>query len=240
MIQLITGIPGSGKSYFSVYKIIEHLNKGDIVIGNVDGFNFYRYLKIYSPDKFCAYIDINDNLTREGSDFFRYERQVQFLEALAHKYKDFSYTKIVYFIDEAQRYLSSYMKDSEVMYFFDYHRHLGVDIYLISQNSVKINRNITTLSACEYNAHAQSSMLIDSIFMYHQVVNEVVIRKIKLKKDEKVFACYSSFLVDVKDKKGANYVKRKIIKVLAVSIIGFIVCIWYVLYKLMNFPTLFN
>jgi zona occludens toxin (predicted ATPase) len=200
MIVLLTGVPGSGKSYLAVKTISDLLkDKNNVVLSNIEDFRFERFklyrdyqIKKISDTTFVSietglYVDISKDLVKYGASFFEYDNMKKILSL----YKD---KKVFIFIDECQRYFPKWFKDSDVIYFFDYHRHFGVDIYLISQSSVKICSDIVALSEYELRA-VPSSLKFKNMFVYKRIISGDIIGRQILKKDRRIFNLYKSFYV---------------------------------------------
>jgi len=184
MIRLITGLPGSGKTYFAVHEIVK-LNysfdkefyrftpKSDLVIfSNIEG------LKLD-----CILLD--PYLQRRSlsiEQFFTVDFQTKIVE----KYK-----KVVYLIDEAQKYFPKKFYNTDVFFFFQYHRHLGIDLYLITQNSVLLPTAITSLVEYEIRAVRQTNRF-KNVFRYHFVSSGEIIAKKTLRFDPLIASLYVS------------------------------------------------
>ena len=91
-----------------------------------------------------------DLLMTSTDDFFSMEVQKRIVQGRCQG------KKVVYIIDEAQRYFPKYYKNREVCYFFEYHRHLGIDIWLLSQSIKKITTELTTVAEMEIRAKPRS------------------------------------------------------------------------------------
>lgn len=203
MIVLLTGVPGSGKSYYAVRSVAELLkDKNNVVLSNIEDFRFERFKlyraydtkKIINDTVFVSidtgiYVDISFHLTKLGASFFDYNNMKKYLSQ-----SQFEGKKVYIFIDEAQRYFPKWFKDADIIYFFDYHRHFGLDIYLISQSSSKLCPDIVALSEYELRA-VPSSLKFKNMFVYKHLINgEIISRKI-IKKDRRIFNLYRSFIV---------------------------------------------
>lgn len=201
MIVCITGVPGSGKSYKAISIINELLkDANNVIFSNIDNFRFERWKLFYQyhNKKFAdnpflkleygSYIDISNYLKRFGSSWFSFENMKKFLKTFIDDGK-----KIFFFIDECQLYFDKYFKDVDVIYFFDYHRHLGIDIYLITQAIHKISPAISAL--CEYEIRAvPRSLRFNNMFVYKKIINNDIVGREVLKVRKELFTLYSSFV----------------------------------------------
>lgn len=203
MIVLLTGVPGSGKSYMAVKMISDLLkNKDNVVLSNIENFRIDRW-KLYrdyqinriSDTTFISiesgeYIDITKELTHLGSSFFNYNNIKKYLSNEKFKNKN-----VYIFIDECQRFFPRWYKDTDVIYFFDYHRHLGINIYLISQSINKISPDIVALAEYELRA-VPPSLKFKNMFVYKRIISGDIIGRQILKKDKRIFSLYKSFDVN--------------------------------------------
>ncbi|KAB0666809.1 hypothetical protein F6V25_05180 [Oryzomonas japonica] len=154
----VVGVPGTGKTYFMVQYLKKHFTyneffreftiaKNILILTNIDG------LKLYGPS--CWNIEspellgdpssgIKGKLTRE--EFFTVDNMKRIMENTGK-------TNIVLCIDEIQRdqYFPLGYKDKDVLFMFAYHRHIGMDIILGTQDPALICRAV--LAQFEYLAH---------------------------------------------------------------------------------------
>jgi zona occludens toxin (predicted ATPase) len=155
---------------------------GKLIITNIDGFR-PKHLNLQL---------LIDRFTIEG--FFT----VANFEKIMDKYK---VTHIILIIDEASKFFDSKYYNKDVMFFFQYSRHNGIDIFFINPSVGTICRQIPTY--CEYivEASPRSKAFYGSfrykfrdprggMFMYSQVC----------RKRDSVFRMYKSFRVDETNK----------------------------------------
>lgn len=189
MITLVEGNIGSGKSYFVVrevlsryYKFSEEelrwLPRTDIeftIYSNVDGFLVAN--------------DLNEAIRAAGglSKFFTVEYQEVFSRLNKH----------IYVMDEVQKpeFFHRKFYDPKVFYFFQYHRHLGIDIYLITQDVYSLARELQCLP--EYRIKSvRRSYSYAKEFRYHYMVGNDIFRRKTFKVDLRVFSAFRSSTVD--------------------------------------------
>ena len=124
------GKPGSGKSFWVVHHMLTKYFNWDKTHG--------EWVRRF-PVEICTNVDelkldhfpLDEMIERSGvkgaggtvESFFTVEYQRGLLKR---------FPRIIYIIDEAGRYFDKGFKVRDVLYFFQYHRHLGIDIYLIS------------------------------------------------------------------------------------------------------------
>lgn len=202
MIVFLTGKPGSGKSYYAISMIRKLLlNPDNVVFSNIEGFRFERWLLmnkmerhrvaeagLYSMSAHGQYIDISDHLISSGSNFFHNDLMCEFLKPFINK-------KCFFFIDECQRFFPEKFSSVDVIYFFDYHRHYGLDIFLITQSMLKICKPIRELTEYEVNA-VPKSVGFGKRFIYKKKIGNTVLNRELLTFDERVAYLYSSFKVE--------------------------------------------
>lgn len=216
MINLITGTPGAGKTYLAVKLLTEkyfYWHKKD--------HSFYRQEK---AKKYTIFTNIDDlslphksllEIFDEHKISFDQFFTVPFQEKLHKKYPH-----IIYVIDEAQQFIPSSYRNNDVIYYFDYHRHFGDSIWLISQDYQKISKNINVLVELEYRA-VKSTFSILGEFRYNIKSNGHIFKRKTEKKDKRIFNLYKSFQGEDQEKH-TNPLKFYIIGLLlAFLIIGY-------------------
>jgi len=183
-INLITGKPGAGKSYLAVTLLIEkYYKKRDelwvpkddsiLVCSNIDGLQL-------------PHLNIPEYLTKNKltyNKFFDVEFQKTFTAEQGKK--------LVYVLDECQVQFGPYFKKESVIFYFDYHRHLDHEIWLISQDKAKICKQISVLSEFEYRAVAKS-LSIAGEMKYNVLQSGEQIAKRVIKPKKEVYELYKS------------------------------------------------
>jgi len=187
-IRLITGSIGSGKTYLAVKTIVD---------------NYYEKTEtgFYKPknDKLLLVTNIEDlkldhsNLSdimkasnKDITSFFTTEFQTK----ISEKYK-----QVVYVIDEAQRYFRTKFYDTKVFEYFEYSRHFGHDIYLISQDKYRLCRQITDLHEIEIRAVRRTLSLFGE-FKYKTLSNDELISTKAIKPSKDIYQLYKSMYQD--------------------------------------------
>lgn len=182
-LRLITGNPGSGKSYFMVHHLIgEYFTFDGEVYQPKDGVTLICNIEEFKP----AHLVLDDVIKASKIPYTRFFT-VAYQEKVVEKHG-----RVVYVIDEAQRFFDEYFRDKDVIYFFEYHRHLGIDIYLMTQNAVRICRAIRDL--CEYEMRAARRFTsFMGEFKYKVMIGGEIADTRVLKRDKRLFALYRSF-----------------------------------------------
>lgn len=132
MIELLTGLPGSGKSYYAVSnKIVNALKSGRRVYAVMD-------------------LSINEEwAVITGLEYSVIKENLVVCEDLSFIPKLVENDYVV--IDECQRFFRAGSNgDKEILFWFETHRHKGLDIVLITQDYMKILRQVYILAEVVY------------------------------------------------------------------------------------------
>jgi hypothetical protein len=182
MITLITGVPGSGKSYLAVKTLSE---------------KFYIQKKnkwyLRDPD-LTVFTNIND-LLLPSKDLTEIFKTVPFDQFFTKTYQDkihLKYPKILYVIDECQQYIPPRYNNNDVILYFDTHRHYSDQIFLITQDEKKICKQISTLAEMEYRA-VRSTFSLFGEFKYNIKAGGEIYQRSVARKNKDIFALYRSF-----------------------------------------------
>jgi hypothetical protein len=215
-LRVIDGVPGSGKTFYAVRHLalhyfrkspltgLYHLDRDCLIVTNIDGFKPEHLglqgeiekagaaarAKIESSDLTERRKDAALEKLDPVAEFFSYEYQERFKE---------DKPPLVYVIDEAQRYfrkgMDRVLKERRVFDYFEYHRHWGQDIYLVTQNVRKLPADIVYLP--EYIVCAvPRSRSIGIGFKYHWVSSGETIKTETCRADPEIFDLYQSMDVD--------------------------------------------
>ncbi len=239
-IRVIEGVPGSGKTFYAVWHLAKNYFKKDkktgvytlfqdcTIITNIDGFK---------PD----HVDLSSEIVEAGllaracleatrisstqlatalsaidpvAEFFSYDYQSEYKK---------DKPQLVYVIDEAQRYFRKgadrSLKEKGVFDYFEYARHWGQDIYLVTQNVKKLPPDIVHLP--EYIISAMPRVRSIGLgFKYHWISSGQVIKREVRRPDKAVFALYKSMDVSEGEK-----IKNPMLKTIGLAFAGaFLVC----------------
>lgn len=137
-LRIVEGPIGSGKTYYAVQHLLKNyyswdkekevwISNPDVeVISNIDGFKLG--------------LSLDEAIEQAGGmeRFFMVPYQQEFLKGRS----------VVYVIDEAQGpdFFHRKFFNKDVFYFFQYHRHLGVDVYLITQDVTSLAKELQNLA----------------------------------------------------------------------------------------------
>jgi len=200
-IRIITGKPGSGKTFYAV----KHLR--DKYYKNKNG--------AWIKDNNITIISNIKNLTLKHKNL---EEILKSEDVTIHEFFTVTYQKkytenknVVYFIDECQQYFDKRFYNKEVFYYFQTHRHLGHDIYLITQNIQLIPIQIKEVAEIEIHAVPRNISFFGE-FKYTIKSNNEAIDKELLKKDNRIFRLYTSF-----SRKENERIKNPLVKYVGIA-----------------------
>lgn len=210
-IEILTGVPGSGKTYHAVSRIHKQLSSESrfLILHNIEG--------LYPSDNRCISKDW------QTGDFSA-PVMADYLRQLRTEYELTSEDPIFMFIDEAQRFFPPELKDQQVLYFFDYHRHFGVNIVLITQHEKKLTYKITTLAEVEIRA-VNSRINPFGSFVYKLSSGGEQYGTERLSKDPSVFRLYKSFQA------GTGKVKKSRFRYIALSLVVAAPIAWLLFFR---------
>jgi len=181
-IHIIEGVPGAGKTYYAVQHLLAHYfskdtdgnyqAKGPVkIITNVDGFTLEH-------ERLKDVIESSGGVKR----FFSKDFQGRVFE---------KHGPVIYIIDEAQMIFDRKFYDREVFSWFEYHRHFGQTIYLITQAANKLPRDVTCLVETIIRALPRSRSITGLEFRYNLISGSH--KKLSvIKIDKKIFEFYKS------------------------------------------------
>ena len=219
MAKIVTGIQGSGKSYFAMYDIYTNKEKYFKVYSNLDKLKNTKTVHSLDFNSFVTYalkecyrIMVTSNQGVEA-DYEKSPREIfnlmtnqnaTFSDAIAHLQKIKFLPQIInednrvlMVIDEAQDYFGKTVKISpELLWFITQHRHLYIEVVLLTQN-VSLLRPDYKLFNEVYDAVPPTKQFDKNFFSYHQyaglpIHEDNYVGKIKLKRLQEVFSLYES------------------------------------------------
>lgn len=206
-IRIIEGVPGSGKSYYAVKHLADkyfekqedgryELIKPVTIITNIDSFQ---------PD----HLDLKVLVKNAGGvkDFFAELYQKHLTDCIGGQ--------IVYIIDEAQKYFRKGARDLDDVYsYFEYHRHFGHDVYLITQNARKLPPDIACLSEYLIVAAPRTRSVIGE-FKYKWLSDGELLKREGFRPDPGIFSLYKSM-----DQKESEKIKNPVMRTAGMAILA--------------------
>jgi zona occludens toxin (predicted ATPase) len=209
-IVFITGTPGAGKSYYAVKRIVEDLKKDtNLVVSNIDGLDraklsFYlgkEVNNLWTLDEFLATAFSFCNLHYDGNyrNAFLTVLNVDYWKRfiLPKLFGELGYRKVIFYLDEFQSIIDEDTELTQLQkFFFDYHRHLGLDFYIITQSIQRMNKAIRNLVEIELRLINLRIFGISSMVVLKTIIGGVPVKKTIIKYDPKIFVLYRSALVE--------------------------------------------
>jgi zona occludens toxin (predicted ATPase) len=209
-IVFITGTPGAGKSYYAVKRIVEDLKKDtNLVVSNIDGLDraklsFYlgkEVNNLWTLDEFLATALSFCNMHYDGNyrNAFLTILNVDYWKRfiIPKLYGELGYRKVIFYLDEFQSIIDEDTELTQLQkFFFDYHRHLGLDFFIITQSIQRMNKAIRNLVEIELRLINLRIFGISSMVVLKTIIGGVPVKKAVIKYDPKIFVLYRSALVE--------------------------------------------
>lgn len=208
MITYIVGNPGSGKTYYAVFKIWQLFlfkpreNKLS---------KFFKTQEIKKPDLLYCYTNINQFKFELNDKFlkFEFDRFYSDMEILYSMYKskmtddeinekakDLNLHKVLIVLDECHNFLKA--KDDPILvWWLTYHRHLYQEIVLITQDLTLVNNEYKRVAEQFLKAIDSSKRIFKNKFRYflygsYKMFQKDVLEKIHIPYMQEVFNLYHS------------------------------------------------
>jgi hypothetical protein len=213
-IRIIEGKIGSGKTYYAVNHVFRSWYKWCDVNDEWIPKKSDLEIKVYTNiKKMKLGHDLNLAIEEAGglNPFFTVEYQERFCENF----------NVIYIIDEAQSHdlFHRTYKDRHVFTFFQTSRHMGIDIYLITQDTQCLAKELRSLA--EYHIVAvQRTKTIGNLFTYKFYAGKDCYKTKRIKKDNKVFSLYRSMIEKEAEKINSAVLKYIIMFVVIISLAG--------------------
>jgi hypothetical protein len=194
MLQIIYGVPGSGKSYYAVWNIKKTIEKNNnvVIISNIEN------LKL-------SHLNLDELINNYGGLDKFFNVDCEFWKMDIEKKK-------ILFIDECQRYFHKKFFSNSVFFWFQYHRHLNVDIYLITQSYRVLPTELVVLSELVIQAIPSSFRFFNNSFRY--LVKDLetfeTVDKIDIPFKKEVADLYTSAVI-IQNNKKFTYTQKYII-----------------------------
>lgn len=189
MFTCVDGLMGSGKSYYAVSKIQNKKNDYYKVLTNIDSFKFQDNIQELKFTEFLTVLERCKISYDSGKDD-------NFLQEILRE-KDFISDKpLLLVIDEAHNFLDK--KNDLLTWFITYHRHLYIDVYLITQTYSLIHYSYHKLIQEYIHALPQDRQIFGGKFKYQKHIavpfnNASTLTGTEyLKVDKSIFAMYQS------------------------------------------------
>lgn len=196
MIELLTGVPGSGKTYFAVDRLYHALEKKDRpIFTNINLLIPYddivQPLDIKDFHDFCtSELNFFTEYRKENPDGGNYDQALKDSGLLA------KYGSALILWDECHNDLDDV--NPPYVRWMSYHRHFeGMDVLLITQNLSLIARKYKGFIDKFYIGQNASKRIFSSTFKYkvytdHRQYSKDLVEIISLSSNSKIFALYDS------------------------------------------------
>ncbi|MBN2515952.1 MAG: hypothetical protein JXC33_07965 [Deltaproteobacteria bacterium] len=192
-IRLYTGIPGSGKTYRVVYELLsKEIQDKYFIIHNIEGLKHDKFINKSHIKSFGQ----NGSLSYSTDELFTYEVQKELSEQVKQKYNK----SLLMVVDECDK-LGFDMGSASIKEWLSMHRHIGQDIYLITQNRANIHRSLYNLVEVEILGKRG---FIFNQFIYAWLANGEKFHTDRLPKKKEIFEAYKSFQLPETAKKKSN------------------------------------
>lgn len=189
-IRLYSGIPGSGKTYRVVYELkYTDLLRKYYIFHNIPNLKIeHPHLKHYGPES-----DFNP------SGLFTYETQKEISAQIKEQYNK----NVLWIIDECDK-LGMDRVDKKHKEWLSMHRHLGQEIYLITQSRFNIAKDYMNL--IEVEIQGKRGYIFQS-FIYSWLASGEKFATDRIPKKKDVFEAYRSFhFAELKNKKSKIFI----------------------------------
>jgi len=234
MVTLVTGFPGSGKSFYAVDKIFNILNLTDkmsenieVIYTNINGIKFD-----YFPDSKIQFKKFND------SEFYLYLAELYTLyelnknddsvdDKLIELSKQKGYHNALIVFDECHDFFSN--QDKYKIFWLTYHRHLYHEIILLTQNKTLIHSKYRAIPEIFIEAQPRSKKIMNNSLSYKKYASFSMRKadyfgKDVLKARQEVFDLYQSG-----NKSNQKSILSKYLKLIVVFIIIVFSAFYYIL-----------
>jgi hypothetical protein len=216
-IVKITGVLGAGKTYLAVHHLLKKYYDFNKKTGEVKLKEKYEDLTLITNIDQLKLEHINLDQTLKENNLSIETFFTQVYQEKIHK----KYPNIVYVLDECQRYFDRKFYNKEVFFYFEYSRHFGDDIFLITQDQSKLSKDIGILAEYELRALPRSLSLAGE-FKYKKLIGGQQIDTQVIRPNKHIFALYKSMTRDETEKIKKPFVKLILIPLCLLPIMAYI------------------
>lgn len=211
MFLFYTGKPGTGKSYKVVYDLFSVDGKY-YVLHNIDGLKHDHFKHPHLFRDWREFVD-DYNDTKSVLQIFNEEWQKDFCARVNEKYG----LPVLVIVDEAHRWFDKTKKAAKA--WLSFHRHLGQDIWFVTQKQTMIATDYRGLAELEKRAKNTFLFNLPFYFVYQKRSGPDSCGYEKARKSKKVFSAYKSFELTTGSKQRSWF---------APALIGFVaLCVGY-------------
>ena len=194
MAVLITGLQGSGKSYYAMYKMFYDQDKYHRVLTNIDGLKQTDKIipldfKMFTDKILSECYELAVTQSKSFEEVIEHLKKIYILPPNASREN-----RILLVVDEAQNYFNK--KNPILSWFITQHRHLFIELFLITQKYTLIHNDFHLFNLV-YNAFPPVKQFSKTSIAYNEYAglpmnDDNFVRKLTLKKEEKIFDMYVS------------------------------------------------
>ena len=152
MLKLVTGHTGSGKSHFAIKLLLEEFKKDRVILTNIE-INIEAEDLIFKNDEEMLSIFL---------EFAKIMEENPNQEQAKEQLRSHKYANVLFVVDEAH-FCGFRNKNESLNNFLTIHRHMGVDIILITQSPTNIWRNHLELIHIHYQCLPSSSRILPNM-----------------------------------------------------------------------------
>ena len=235
MVFFLTGVPGSGKSYYLVRYAESVKNKIDLKTNELV---YYKIVHNISGYKNGVFVDFGETylpkIVELNQYFLSVKKSVDKDQLLIKKAEELGLYHILLIVDECHLYFVNDYSDKgkqqyyALLWFISYHRHLFVDMVLATQNLSLVDYKFKAFA--EYFVKAVPSSLRFSLFNKFKYIyypdskmwNDTKYKVEQIKPEKRIFDLYTS---------GDSVKKQKVFLPTLLIIAGLSVLVallWYV------------
>lgn len=200
-VTLTTGVPGSGKTFKEVCDIVKHMlspkSHFKYLYTDIQGFDFdlmTSRLKKNKLNQKCYELKYSILDKHISAMYEIYTDESKTEDDLIEYTKKHSLYKSLIVFDEAHNYFA--IPTPQKIWFLTYHRHMFLEIVLITQNMSLIHRLYLKVVELYYDAHRRSNSLSSSFkYSFYTTPNFTKENRIDIltyKPDPKIFELYQS------------------------------------------------
>lgn len=223
-LRIIDGVPGCGKTYFAVDHCLKSFYEYDPDVDRWKPRDLETVL-ITNIDSFSMGVSLEQEMEVVGGDVVEYFNY----EFLAKRFEN---KRVVWIIDEAQALFHTKFFSQSVFLFFQKHRHLGFDFYLVTQEADLIVKSIRSLAEYYIRAVRRTLSLMGEFrYKFVEPLSGKAWRTKTLRRDPRVFAVYKSMVGFETEKMGS--IPRKFLLLSAGLLIAAVLVLYgFVHYRL--------
>jgi zona occludens toxin len=237
MVEFITGVPGSGKTYRGILSLYINFGKNkkqiqdktllfndvEFALTNINEIKLDKFddNKVKNLDWDLFFSSLTQLYT-----MYKAKATDSEIEPIA---KELGLYGVLIILDECHNFLDK--QNAVLVWWLSYHRHLHQQIYLITQNLALVNSKYKSFSEFFYKARPSSLKLFRNKMIYFQYTDSRCSQKsksgtVKLPIIKNVFDSYGS---------GANQQSQNILKKFVILALGFFLFLFIIIFLIRSY-----